>query len=316
MEHDVIEEMTMRGRKTPLWMVTTLLVGLAFATPILAQDTITRRIEAGSTPELRLTNVAGDITIAGGEGTAIVIEATKRGGSQEARDRVEVEISERGDRVEVRTRYGRSIRRGVAVDFDVQVPRGGEVFVTSVSGDVTVETIDGETRVESVSGDLRVTGVARLDGLKSVSGDLVLADVSADRELEAETVSGSIRGRNVDAPRLEMTTVSGDVELLEVHSSRADVSSVSGTLVYDGELSSDGRYALQSHSGRVLVRIADDVGFTLEAASFSGDIESELPISTQAVRGRGRRTLEGEYGDGSARLEITSFSGDIVIERK
>ena len=30
----------------------------------------------------------------------------------------------------------------------------------------------------------------------------------------------------------------------------------------------------------------------------------------------GRRTLEGEYGDGSARLEIISFSGDIVIERK
>ena len=305
----------MRRRKTPLWMVTTLLVGLAFATPVQAQDTITRRIEAGRTPELRLTNVAGDITIAGGDGTAIVIEATKRGGSQEARDRVEVEISERGDRVEVRTRYGRAIRR-VAVDFDVQVPRGAEVLVTSVSGDVTVETIDGETRVESVSGDLRVTGVARLDGLESVSGDLVLVDVSADRELEAETVSGSIHGRNVDAPRLEMTTVSGDVELLEVRSARADVSSVSGTLEYDGELSTDGRYALQSHSGRVLVRIAGDVGFTLEAASFSGDIESEFPISTQAVRGRGRRTLEGEYGDGSARLEITSFSGDIVIERK
>ena len=306
----------MRGRKTPLWMVTTLLVGLAVATPVLAQDTITRRIEVGRAPELRLTNVAGDITIAGGDGTAIVIEATKRGGSQEARDRVEVEISERGDRVEVRTRYGRAMRRRVAVDFDVQVPRGAEVLVTSVSGDVTVETIDGETRVESVSGDLRVTGVARLDGLKSVSGDLVLADVSADRELEAETVSGSIHGRNVDTPRLEMTTVSGDVELLEVRSSRADVSSVSGTLEYDGELSTDGRYALQSHSGRVLVRIAGDVGFTLEAASFSGDIESEFPISTQAVRGRGRRTLEGEYGDGSARLEITSFSGDIVIERK
>ncbi len=88
-----------------------------------------------------------------------------------------------------------------------------------------------------------------------MSGDLVLADISADRELEAETVNGSIHGRNVDTPRLEMTTVSGDVELLEVRSSRADVSSVSGTLEYDGELSTDGRYALQSHSYRVAAHL-------------------------------------------------------------
>ena len=70
------------------------------------------------------------------------------------------------------------------------------------------------------------------------------------------------------------------------------------------------------HSGQVRLRISDDVGFELEATSFSGSIDSELQISTDQVSSRGRRTLEGRFGDGSALLDITSFSGDIRIERR
>ena len=179
-------------RTTTRTIVTTLLVLLA-TTPIVAQDSLTRRIEVGDARELRLVNVAGDISITGGGGNAIVTVATKRGGSQEARDRIDVEVAERGDRVGVRTRYRRNHRTRVSVDFEVQVPTGTEVSATSVSGSVTVERGEGETRAETVSGDVRVTGATDFTRAKSVSGDIVLADSSAERELHAETVSGSSR---------------------------------------------------------------------------------------------------------------------------
>ena len=302
-------------RTTRRTIVTTLLVLLA-ATPALAQDSVTRRIEVGEAGELRLVNVAGDITITGGDGNAIVIVATKRGGSQEARDRVAVEITERGDRVEVRTRYPRNNRTRVSVDFEVQVPSGTEVSATSVSGNVTVERVEGETRAETVSGDVRITGARDLTRAKSVSGDIVLADSSAERELRAETVSGSIEANDISTRRLRMSTVSGGMVLMDVRSSETDLSSVSGRLEFDGRLTAAGRYTLQAHSGRVELRITDDVGFELEATSFSGSINSELPLSTEQRGSSGRRTLEGTFGDGSASLDITSFSGDIRIERR
>ncbi len=55
-------------RTTRRTIVTTLLVLLA-ATPALAQDSVTRRIEVGEAGELRLVNVAGDITITGAAAT-------------------------------------------------------------------------------------------------------------------------------------------------------------------------------------------------------------------------------------------------------
>ena len=295
-----------------------MLALLLVAPPVLAQDTIARRVEVSGTAELTLANVAGDITIAGVDGDAIVIEATKRGDTQEARDQVEVEISERGDRVEVRTRYPRNRRDGgrVEVAFSVQVPSGAEVSATSVSGNVTVEEVDGETRAESVSGDVRITAAAELTRAKSVSGDIVLTDASAERDLQAETASGSIEGEDVTIRRLEMSTVSGDVLLVDVRSSRADISSVSGSIEYEGALAEDGRYDFQVHSGQVTLRIPDTVGFELDASSFSGSIRSDLPLETNAVDTGRRRRLEGRFGDGSAFLDITSFSGDIVIERR
>lgn len=131
-------------------------------------------------PEGRLTlrNVEGRITVTGVGGDDLTIRATKRAsrraGDDDALDRVEIEIEERGNRVIVETEYpglrrsfleslgdllggGRRDRRGpfVAVDYRVAIPRGAGVTIESFAGDVTVEAVDGETRVETVSGDVR-----------------------------------------------------------------------------------------------------------------------------------------------------------------
>lgn len=53
-------------------------------------------------------------------------------------------------------------------------------------------------------------------------------------------------------------------------------------------------------------------GFELEAESFSGDIRTDFE-----VRGtRGKRSVRGTVGDGSAVLDLTTFSGSILITKK
>ena len=301
-----------------------MIIGLTVLPAAGQTQQTTRTVAIGESGEFNLSNISGDIVVRGGGGREATIQITKRlgrGGDAADLDLVEVEIEERGDRVDVRTSYPRNRRNiRVSVDFTVTVPRGTQVTVSSVSGDVEVSDVEGETRLSTVSGTVTASAVSHLALAKSVSGDVELDSIATEEDLEAASVSGSIRARDVQARRLDVGTVSGDVDLANVTSDRVDVSSVSGRVEFSGSLARDGRYELESHSGDVRVLLTEDVGFELEARSFTGEIRSELELA-QATSGGGarrrlNRRLSGVHGDGGAVLEITTFSGDIVITER
>ena len=290
---------------------------------------------------LTLRNVEGEITVTGVCGDDLTIRTTKRagrlGGDDDALDRVEIAIEERGNRVTVETDYpghrrsfleslgdllGSGRRAGgnplVAVDYRVAMPRGASVTIESFSGDVTVEAVDGETRVETVSGDVRLTSLARLVAVESFSGDLELTDVRAGDALTARTVSGGIDIEKVRAPRLEVKSFSGAVALREWSLGESKVETVSGAVTFDGVFAADGRYGIRSHSGSILLRVPDGSGFELEAESFSGSIRSAIPVVDGPTRrttglGVGSRAIRGTAGAGGAGLELFTVSGDITI---
>ena len=113
--------------------------------------------------------------------------------------------------------------------------------------------------------------------------------------------------------------MSGNVTLEEVECGRVDLNTVSGDVQFTGALSSGGRYDVTSHSGEVRLTLSGDTGFELDATSFSGEIRSALTLtgsSAGAERGRRQHALRGVYGNGSAVLDLTTFSGSIVIARK
>ncbi len=298
------------------------IVGLTVLPAAGQTQQTTRTVAIGESGEFNLSNISGDIVVRSGGGREATIQITKRLGRGDVADLdlVEVEIEERGDRVDVRTNYPRNRRNiRVSVDFTVTVPRGTEVAVTSVSGDVEVSDVEGETRLVTVSGTVTASAVPHLALAKSVSGDVELNSIDTDDDLEAASVSGRVRARDVRARRLDVGTVSGDVDLTNVTSDRADVSSVSGRVEFSGSLVSGGRYELESHSGDVQVSLTEDVGFELEARSFTGEIRSELELAgaeSAALLHAPHRRLSGVHGDGGAVLEITTFSGDILVRER
>ena len=86
-----------------------------------------------------------------------------------------------------------------------------------------------------------------------------------------------------------------------------------------GNLAKSGRYELNSHSGDVRLTLGSGTGFELEASSFSGSVHSDLPLKSSGdgdaedAPGR-RRSLHGVFGDGSAVLNVTTFSGSITSQ--
>ena len=353
-----------------LWRasIVALTIGAA-ATASGQTEELVRTIPMAPGGQFTLSNISGDITVAGNDDAVLTLRATKRlvdpgtvsdNVARDALDRVEIEIRDRGGRVAVEAEYPRrglsgrladlfrGGRMAVAVDYAVTVPPGVAVAIESVSGSVTVEGVDGETSIETISGDVRLSSLPRLAEVEMVSGDLLMTDVGHDDDLSAEAVSGRITIDGVRAPRVDVEAVSATIVLTRVEARRVDVATVSGPVSFDGPLDAEGRYELESHSGSIRVTVPPGTGFDLEAESFSGSlssnaaitmhlregtavsadsialdvddtdpdnptIEAAAPLIQWGMNRNGTRELEGTVGGGGARLELSTFSGDMTI---
>ena len=134
-------------------------------------EEILRTIPIGTTGTFTLSKLSGSISVTRTDGTDLVHRATKRlpedqvvNDPDPALCRVEVEIQERGNRVEVETEYDGSVGRGpsISVDYEVTVPRDTQVAIESISGDVTIDGVEAESRIEVVSGTMRLTSLPQL----------------------------------------------------------------------------------------------------------------------------------------------------------
>ena len=289
-------------------------------------ENFSRTVRIGRTGALDLQNVAGDISVTGGGGDDVRIEAVKRvrhPNEAEAKvllSEIAIEVADRGGRVEVRTEYPRRRNWSGGVDFTLSVPRDASVALRSVSGTVKVTNINGELRAETVSGDIIMMTAKKLRVAKTVSGDVEISESAAD-ELSLGTVSGDVIVNRLKGNGFDAQTVSGDLRLTDVEIDHASIRSVSGDIDYSGRLARNGRYQFQSHSGDIRVTPADAKGFTIEASTFSGDVRSDYALTLQTSPGNsftpGRnRSVRGSFGDAGATLTLQSFSGDIVIVKR
>ena len=291
-------------------------------------ENFSRTVRLGRNGALDLQNVAGDITVTGGGGDDVKIDAVKRvrhpneAEGKALLSEIDIQVADRSGRAEIRTEYPRRRNWSGGVDFTVSVPRDASVSLRSVSGTVKVTNVNGELRAESVSGDIVTMTTKKLRWAKTVSGDVDVSEAEAD-ELSVGSVSGDVTVNRLKGSGFDAQTVSGDLRLADVEIDHATLRSVSGDIDYAGRLARNGRYQLQSHSGDIRVTPADARGFAIEATTFSGDVRSDYALTLQSTPGNslapgpGRnRSVRGSFGDAGATLTLQSFSGDIVIVKR
>jgi hypothetical protein len=292
-------------------------------------DKISRTVRLGRNGTFDLQNVSGDVVVTGGGGNEVRIDAIKRvrhPNESEGRallQAIEVRIDERNGNVDVRTDYPRRGNWSGSVDYTVTLPRDVNVVLRSISGDIRVSNLNGDLRAESTSGNVLATAVRRIRLAKTLSGDLEIADSDGD-DVVGSTISGNVIARGLKARSVDLQSISGDLRMTDVESDRTFVKSISGNIDFTGRLSQNGRYEFQSHSGDVRVSPLGSPGFSIEASTFSGDLRSDFPLTTQGnppnnnltSRGPNRRPLRATFGDGGAVLSLQSFSGNITIVKR
>ncbi len=174
-------------------------------------------------------------------------------------------------------------------DVDISDHKG-DIQITGNSSDIGLENIKGSVSSRTSSGDGYYTGISGSVDIEASSGDFRLTDIGGD--LEAVSSSGDIYAHGV-AGSIQAKSSSGDMRLKQLSSRDGDfnINSVSGDVIMEINPEFEGRISLRSNSGSINSRLSADID------SFSDS------------------RLSGKMGNGSGRLEISTTSGDITIDR-
>jgi hypothetical protein len=205
-------------------------------------------------------------------------------------------------------------RRGEGdVDFTITVPASTSLEVHAISADVEANGVCGEATLGSISGGVTLRCGNGNVQIESVSGDVQASDVRGN--LEITSTSGDVEARGVHGD-VNARSVSGDVSLDRVDGKSVGAETVSGDIGFSGPVHDDGRYRFRSHSGDVTVRPDGDLSAYISVSTFSGDVESDWPMTINPGGGPVRpREWEFTIGGGSAKLTLESFSGTIYLRR-
>ena len=242
------------------------------------------------------------------------IELVPRGRKgEEAMAQIDVSHDERGGRHVIlieqrdRIRWGPlQITWGGDVEVRVRCPVGAELEFAGASADFRADGRYGKVSARTASGDIHIGDVDGRLEVKTASGDVELERVESD-DASLVTVSGDVEIGTI-AGRLMLRTVSGDVEL-GVARGPVTISTTSGDI--DLRSLEAGELRIQSVSGDARVGIGPGTKIFVDAASVSGDLNSELSVGDEMP-------AEGEGDSDSAEVvpvHVKTVSGDVRLVR-
>lgn len=145
----------------------------------------------------------------------------------------------------------------------------------------------------SVSYELTVPEGVRLDTISTVNGDVTIAAVSG--VVKAETVNGS----------LEASGLKSDV----------DLETVNGSVQAEFEKVGSGqRISAEAVNGKIVILLPADASASINAETVNGSINAD-DFGLEPEKGFVGRNLDGEIGEGDARISLETVNGSIKVRK-
>ena len=201
---------------------------------------------------------------------------------------------------------------------------GGEVEIVALKKAGSQEYLDGieiiiddsadAIRIETKHPDKGVKGWFNWG--KDSSGSVTYTlNVPSDVNLESvESVNGNVSVSGVHGV-VKAGTVNGQVDATDL-SSDARIETVNGSVhATFASLKGHQKANCESVNGRVTVELPDDADASVSAETINGGIDGS-DFGLKANKGFVGRDLEGEIGDGEARLSLSTVNGSIKIRNE
>jgi DUF4097 and DUF4098 domain-containing protein YvlB len=308
-----------------------------------AEETVEESLAADGPAALELTNTYGDVEIVGNGGDRFVVKAIKEVWGEDEREaeaklqalkvkmamdggtlRVEVDDPDR----QVGVVFG-SVRAN-RVRFEITVPRGAAVSVTTRHGSVVLESTEGDAELVSHYGSIAVHDVAGSITVDTNNGDVSVRRSGSERsEVDLHSHYGDITVSGMTARKLTLDSNNGKLDLedvtvdgdlaLNTHYGRIDldgvrarsleVKSQNGAITLKGG-QLDGELDLFTHYGAVSVSATEASEYKIETNNGAVELDG----------GYGSLWLHSHYGDIRVRnardaiLDLNTSNGKVTFE--
>jgi DUF4097 and DUF4098 domain-containing protein YvlB len=250
---------------------------------------------------LEVHTYTGDVDVKTWDRDEVKVEA-----EHSVRESVDVRATEAALIVRGRSRTGPAR----SIDYAITIPTWMAVRVEGQGADVVLTGVGGDVSVETNRGDIIVRGGSGFVSVKSVMGQITIE--RARGRIEAQTVNDSIRIADVTGD-ISVGTTNGGIDLDRVDTANLDAYTVNGGIAFDGPIKDRGIYRITTHNGLVSLAVPERVNATLSVRTYGGNFRSSFPVKVDNTERRNRFTAT--LGDGSARVELETFNGSILLRR-
>jgi DUF4097 and DUF4098 domain-containing protein YvlB len=257
------------------------------------------RIDIAPGGTVNIVSGGGSIALHSGAGHQLLVSYTVHS----AKIEVDQSSSDNKQRVELLTHAlpgEKPTADEAKVDYDVTVPAGVSVNVSTTSAAITADGISSDIELSSETGQITVHNIAKSHvHVRSVTAPVTLQNVTMSR-VDIQSTGGAVQLKNVNGQRLAVGTTSGNID-------------------YEGDCSGGGSYILTTHSGAINVTLPATASVDLTARSTTGTVENDFPLQQKPhisfVPQQGR-SFAGTSNSGSSSVELQSFSGKIRVKKQ
>jgi hypothetical protein len=316
---------------------------------------------------LRINDERGSVTVNVAEGNTLKVSVRKkiRADKQEDADtyntKTKPEITVNDKIITLNANTQGAGDKGVSTDMDVYVPRNVELVITDRRGDVTISGISGNAtinhqrgevnvsdhagnvtidierssaRVQHVKGDVTIQGhgnevaVEDVDGAAHLNGEFqesvrlvritkTVTFKSARTDMEFSRLDGRL---DLDSGDLRADSITGPMRLI-TRSKDISLDGFSGDLrLQDNNgtvelgLHKPGNIQIENRKGDVQITIPPDTPMKIEARSRGGEISSDFS-ELQINNGDNQASANGSIGNNGPKLVINNEHGTVEIRK-
>jgi DUF4097 and DUF4098 domain-containing protein YvlB len=243
---------------------------------------------------LSVSNEHGSVTVKVGTGRQVLISATP------ASNAVEVDASQAGNRINVRSHKLQNGSGDARVDYDITVPADCAVSVDAEEGLVRIDGLKSNVHIDSEAAAVEV---------KNISGGSV----------RVQAVSGAVTLADVKQSMVEIVSTGGNIQLSNVSGGRVSAKSTTGKISFTGDFAGGGNYTFTNHSGDIEVGVPSAASVDLTARSLKGSVESDLTLQKPehtAMNIAEGKSIAGRLNTGASSVDVRSFSGKIRVKKQ
>jgi DUF4097 and DUF4098 domain-containing protein YvlB len=268
-----------------------------------------------------VNNTSGYIRVTSWDQNRVKVDAVKRGRrGDEDFGQVEIQVTPRPGRIDIRTIYPRGDGGGLSVDYDLTVPRGavlnsltttsGEITVydqvarvtaNSTNGAITVREVAGNAELSSTNGQINAGRIGGSLVVTATSGNLVIGEVASTLNARCNNCNIGARGLRGDAT---VRTANGSI----------DLDSIGGRVNAE---TMNGRIRINEVGGDV---IATNYSHSITVTNARGFVVAEALNGSVVVRGAGEgvraRSVSSfvQISDSKGRIEAYATNGSIRLD--